>query len=312
MKWVIGATVIALFFGVVATMTIPAQTITPDQATLRLLPPETQGVAFIDVAGLRSSGLVQEIIAEKGLPKPPARLQEFVTATGFDIQRDLDQVTVGRISARELLVIAQARYDKFKVEQYLMDKGALPETYLGRPIYHKDEGGLAFIDNLIFAGSYQAVKKAIDQMTLPGSMPLKPALLDSIRTIEAGSQVWVVGELPADLSLALGENRRMPGQFADFLKSLKSGTYQMRVDADIHARATGTFTSADTASALSDMARGLVALAKLQVAQQQDLLHLLDGIQVSNSATTMTVNIEAPGDVLKKLKDVRPRRFIGN
>jgi hypothetical protein len=73
----------------------------------------------------------------------------------------------------------------------------------------------------------------------------------------------------------------------------------MRIDRDIHARAIADFTDVDTASNLADMARGFIAVAKMQVAKQQpDLLHVLDGIQISSSGSTVTAQIEEPGDLI--------------
>ena len=69
MKWILGVTTIAVVIGVVATMSIPAQTITPDEATLKLFPSETQGIGFVDVAGLRGSTLFNDLILQK-LPHP--------------------------------------------------------------------------------------------------------------------------------------------------------------------------------------------------------------------------------------------------
>src|SRR5207237_6891581 len=96
---------------------------------------------------------------------------------------------------------------------------------------------------------------------------------------------------------------RQLGPAAEVLKSLRRGTYQMRVDRDLHARATGNFADADSAKNLADMARGLIALAKVQVARQQpDLVHLLDGIEVSSSGSSVIAEIEEPGDLLMKLR----------
>ena len=90
---------------------------------------------------------------------------------------------------------------------------------------------------------------------------------------------------------------------APIFKSLQRGTYQMRVARDLHARATGNFSDADSAKDLADMARGLIAVAKLQVAKQQpDLLHVLDGIQVSSNGSSVIAQIDEPGDLLMKLR----------
>ena len=121
-------------------------------------------------------------------------------------------------------------------------------------------------------------------------------LLDAIRTIEAGNQIWAVGNSFA-MNLPTDQLRQTPA--LQMFQSLRRGTYQMRIDHDIHARALGDFTDANTATNLADMARGFIAVAKLQVAKQQpDLLHVLDGIQVSSSGSTVTAQIEEPGDLI--------------
>ena len=61
MKWIIGVSVFAIAMGWVATATIPAATVSIDPTSLKFLPPETQGLAIIDVAGLLGAPLVQVI-----------------------------------------------------------------------------------------------------------------------------------------------------------------------------------------------------------------------------------------------------------
>lgn len=83
----------------------------------------------------------------------------------------------------------------------------------------------------------------------------------------------------------------------------------MRIDRDVHARGTANFTDADNAKTLAGLARGMVALMKIQVAKEnQDVKHALDGVQITNSGTQMIVNIEESGDLVKKLRELRPRR----
>src|SRR5690242_9894849 len=136
MKWIVGASLFALIVGAGFTATIPAQTIVPDQAILRLLPQETQGVAFIDVANLRNVPLVQDLVAQGAIPAAaPPRFNDFVAATGLNFQRDVDRITIGRIGVRDMLAIVEARYDKFKVEQYISAKGIQSETHMGWAIY---------------------------------------------------------------------------------------------------------------------------------------------------------------------------------
>ena len=100
------------------------------------------------------------------------------------------------------------------------------------------------------------------------------------------SQVWGVGDFHfEELPVAqLPPRAAGAGPILEVLRTLQGGTYQMRVDNDVHAKATANFTSAENAKTLADMSRGMIALVKTQVATQNpDLLHALDGVQVSNS-----------------------------
>ena len=77
----------------------------------------------------------------------------------------------------------------------------------------------------------------------------------------------------------------------------------MRVDRDVHAKAVCNFIDAEAARSLSEMARGFLAIAKLQVAKEPDLLHALDGIQVSSSGMSVVVSIDEPGELLLKMPE---------
>jgi hypothetical protein len=297
MKWIFGASILALTLGWAGTATIPAATIRPDESILKYFPAETKGVAFVDVAALRSAPLVQSVLNQGRFQSLPPAVNDFEESTGFDVRRDLEHVTVGTISARERLIVAEAHYDRFKAEQYAKDKGAAAETYLGRQIYHNGDGAVTFLDNVILFGTGDAVKQGLDRITYPGGVQISSDLLDAIRTIEAGNQVWAVGNA-VELNLPAGLPQTPALQI---LQSVRRGTYQMRVDRDIHARALVDFTDANTATNLADMARGLIAMAKMQVAKQQaELVQVLDGIQVSSSGSSVTAQIEEPGDLLMK------------
>jgi hypothetical protein len=317
MKWIVGVSVVAAMTFAIATITIPAQTIFPDQTVLKLFPAETQGVAFVDLAALRNSPLGMEVMAQ-GAPFAPRqpKLQDFMAATGFNFQQDVDRVTVGKVDSRRMMFVIQARYDRFKVERYLADHVTRLDTYMGRTVYEDRDldFGVTFVEDLVIAGYTDAVKKAVEQASVPAStIALRPDLMAAIRNFEAGSQVWGAGEFHFDeLPLAqLPPQAVGAGPILQVLKTLQGGTYQMRVDTGIHAKATANFTSAEDAKTLSDLSRGMIALVKTQVAvPNPDLLHVLDGVQVSNSGTQMVVNIDEPGDLVKKFRDLRQSRGL--
>jgi hypothetical protein len=303
MRWVLGASIIAVAMGWIAIMAIPAATVSVEDAGLKFLPPDTKGIVFIDVAGLRNAPLVQDLLKDKNLAGPRG-WEDFVAATGMDPERDIDRVTIGKLDGKGGVVIVQGRINKFKIEQFLKDKGKESQTYLGQTLYRDGDSTFVVMDNLVFIGQLNAVKKAVDQMQIPGSSPLRGDLMAAIQTIDSGNQVWGVGDFSVNDLGNLGV--RGPAPVTDMLKSLKSGTYQMHVDTGLQARAVGNFADAESAKSIGDLVRGALAVAKLQVAKQQpDMVQLLDGIQLSNSGTTLTLRIEESGELLKKLKDLR-------
>jgi hypothetical protein len=308
MKWFIGVSILATALGWAGTMTIPAATVAPDEATLKYFPPETQSIAFVDVAALRNAPLVQDAL-KSGQFQTPQNFQEIIDKTGFDIRRDLDTVTVGSINTRERLIVANAHYDKLKVEQFLRDSGNSFETYLGRDIYRVGDGEVALVDNIVLFGTGNALKSAIDRITYPGPSQIGSDLLDAIKTIEAGNQIWAVSNAPQQTMLPPGINESTPA--VKILKTVRGGKYQMRIDRDVHARATANFVDAESARNLADMARGFIAVTKLQIAKQQpDFLPVLDGIQVSNSGSSVVAQIDESGDLLMKLQNVRGQALL--
>jgi hypothetical protein len=301
MKWIVGLSAMAaVAMGWVAVAMIPVATVATDDASFKFLPPETKAIAVIDVAALKEAPLIRDSMKEQNLSLPRG-IADFMAATGFDLQRDVDKITIGKLGAKDGLVIVLGRFDKFKVEQYLKDKGRQAETYLGQTLYRDGESTFLIFDNAVVLGPLNAVKKAVDQMQLPGSQPLPGDLTAAIQTIEAGNQIWAVGDFSADDLRTVGV--RGPAPAVEMLKSVTGGTYQMRIDTGLHARAIANFADSDSAQNLADLGRGAIAVAKLQVAKgQPDLLHILDGIQIDSSGTTVTVRIEESGDLLKKLQ----------
>src|SRR4030095_6175856 len=261
MKWVLGAaSIFAIAMGWAATTTIPAATVSTDDAIFKFLPPDTQGIVFIDVAALRNASFVRDVLKDQKVT-PPRGWDEFVKATGTNPELDIDKVTIGKLNASDALVILQGRLDKFKIEQYLKDKGKHPQAYLGHSLYLDGDGAFVLLDNIALLGKLNAVKKGIDQIQLPGSSPLRRDLMAAIQTIEAGNQVWGVGDFSVNDLGTLGV--RGPAPAVEMLKSLKSGTYQMRVDSGIHARAIGNFADSESAKNIGDLARGAIAVAKM-------------------------------------------------
>jgi hypothetical protein len=104
---------------------------TSDPAALRVamlthMPAEATAVVFLDLAEFRSSPFLAQVFAWAPHPPPDQEYIQFVQATGFNYERDLDRVALAitRQSPRStFLAIADGRFDRNKIEAYARSAG---------------------------------------------------------------------------------------------------------------------------------------------------------------------------------------------
>jgi hypothetical protein len=103
---------------------------------LALVPGDASIIVYADVAVLRDEPLVQRLAAMAQPATTAKEYAEFVSATGFDYQRDLDRalLVTHSSSASQTLVFADGRFDQQKIEAYALRSGKL-EQRNGRSVY---------------------------------------------------------------------------------------------------------------------------------------------------------------------------------
>jgi hypothetical protein len=103
---------------------------------LALVPNDASMLVYADVAALRDEPLVQRLAAMAPPGTTAKEYAEFVSATGFDYQRDLDRVLLTSFSASpaQTLVFADGRFDQEKIEAYALRSGTR-EQRNGHSVY---------------------------------------------------------------------------------------------------------------------------------------------------------------------------------
>lgn len=291
MKW---AAAVLLFAGAAVFAAAPASI---DNAALRFLPAQTAGVVFIDAASLRDAPLVENAFHGRGL-SVSGRAGRFVALTGIDPQHDIDAVMIAKLGPGRGFAILTGRIDSAAVEQSLRSKGKTPAAYMGRNLYRDGSLALAVIGNAAVVGQLDAVQKAIEQSGT-GTVALRNDLLDRMKVIEPGNQIWAVGEFAArDLRWA---GVRAPEELLDPVKDLKDAAYEMHVGSSIHARVMGNFADAKSAEDAAETVRSAIELAKAEAATlKPDLIKLLDGIAVRASGVSLTLDVDASADAVSE------------
>ena len=89
--------------------------------SFRYLPPGSTVAINLDLAGLRNNPMVRRLLEGQEPPQLEREYSEFVRATGFDFERDLDSVSLGISGpegARVVHALLQGRFNRQKVEHY--------------------------------------------------------------------------------------------------------------------------------------------------------------------------------------------------
>ncbi len=88
---------------------------------LALMPEDATAVVFVDLAQFRTSSFLAQLFAWAPRPAVEEDYEQFVKATGFNYETDLDRFAVAfSQQSRETLrfAIAEGRFDRKKIEEY--------------------------------------------------------------------------------------------------------------------------------------------------------------------------------------------------
>lgn len=199
----------------------------PAAELLSYAPADSSVVAYADVAALRGSPLLVKLAALAPAAAPDRDYAEFLQATNFQYERDLDRVGVAQRSrgnAQETYVVAEGRFDRKKIAAYALRSGRV-ERQNGADVYIVPTNGPAknlsftFLDErhiALASGPNLAPLLAPHRATnLPRALQERIARL-------AGSPVFAVGRMSASLN---NEAKQLPlgGLRSDQLDALVAG-----------------------------------------------------------------------------------------
>jgi hypothetical protein len=193
----------------------------PFPALLNLAPGDSNFIAYIDLAALRATPLAQQLTAAAQASQDP-EYTNFVNATGFDYQKDLDHVLItsrpGAGGPRNL-VIAEGRFNRDKVEEYAGRSGQLVQQN-GRSVYVvPNASGKTVQFTFLSAGRVAMADGADISAVMYSDEPamLNPAMRDRISRV-AGSPIFA--EVNA-AEFASRANSSGAGQFAGPFQALR-------------------------------------------------------------------------------------------
>jgi hypothetical protein len=111
---------------------IPAQA-APASGLFSMIPPGAPTIGFIDFSAVRESRFYMSRPDHSPITGPSSEYANFVQATGFDFEKDLDRVVLaswpktGSAAEGKTIVVAEGRFNSAKIRDYAVQHGKLDQ-----------------------------------------------------------------------------------------------------------------------------------------------------------------------------------------
>jgi len=286
----------------------------PAEELLSQIPGGAPILVYIDLAAIRNSSFYQHRPNPGPLTIPDHDYADFVQATGFDFEKDLDRVMIAAWPAaagqeKKAVAVADGRFDRQKIRDYALHGGKL-EQQNGRDVFLFQSPGKPGWKSLAFLDDHR-----IALVDGPSIAPLLAAhdasVSDPARERAArlnGATMFMIMRIPdAPADKPAGG---MPPQAAALLRSLQWVTLAAQTEQDVLRISLEG--ECKTASDATQMQSGLEilrmfgssALADPKVSMSLDprsretLQSLLKSADVSTSGERVRIRLEAGPAIL--------------
>jgi hypothetical protein len=244
----------------------------PAVEMVQRLPAGATTILYVDVAELRKSPLLAKLRALAPAAKTDVEYSEFVRATGFDYERDLDRAGIALVEsggARVFYASAEGRFDAKKIAAFALKSGKR-EMQDGHEVFTTTVSGSTRQVTLAFLGKESIVLTDSGDLGLIFSArknnPAVEELAERARRL-AGSPVFAVLRPDRETLRALAA--RIPrglrsDQLAALVGQLRWITIAARPDGErTRIVIEGESISEDTTKQIAGLLEGLLLLARI-------------------------------------------------
>jgi hypothetical protein len=287
-----------------------------DTSLIGLIPSTATLVAGIDVAQCRNSQFGQYVLSKSEANDP--HLDQFMTQTGFDPRRDLDNVVVASTAdstrTPSFAILARGNFDANKIASLATSKGAVATTFQGvNLLVSKDHGqqvALAFPDaGLAVMGDIASVHQVIQNMSNPTTLDMD--LSNRINSVGAANDAWFVSTKGAsmignELSAQTGTQTNTQMQA---LRSIRAASGGVKFGSNVAVTFDAGTRSAQDATSLADVFRFGASMVQMQrdKSPQAGLMAAsMDNMQLTTNGDTVHVAFSMSEKNLEQMAELRP------
>lgn len=292
--------------------------------SFRYLPASCVIAVHLDMAGLRNSPLVRQALENQARPQLDSDYAEFVRATGFNFERDLDSVSVGISGpegARFVHAVLQGRFDQDKINGYSSRNRQSTSTHLGHSIdkFSGPSGRkfrLAFLERerLAFSNAPEAwPMEAMIELAEKSAPALSNRLQDLhvFRHLPAGTQAWAAVDLErvGRLTVPAGPAASGTSLSAELLRGSRMGLVAARVgEREVELRMVAECFSGPQAQRVAQSLAGLRSLLAALATREGppgaaggQLARSLEGISIGVERNAAVVNWRLETALLERM-----------
>jgi hypothetical protein len=280
---------------------------------LAYLPADASGVAYANVQEVMNSEFRQKL--NQIIPTGEGR-DEFLEATGIDIERDIDTVVAAMsLKQEDAIVIVRGRFNTTQIEALLRQTTGQVEEYQGIRLvtaghrnYAVDDGtprdtqadttfSVAFLEaGLLAVGPSASVKRAIDAKVSGQNVTANAELMTYVNDIRAGQSAWAVGKFDA-----VKQSAEIPEQILQHLPAVQWFALTTRINGGVTGSIRADALDDAAAENLRDVVRGGLAMGRLVSGQDQNIKMLLDSMQMTGTGKTVALTFSVSPQMLDVL-----------
>lgn len=164
---------------------------------IALAPVDANTLIYVDLQALRESSFSEDLTQWAPVSEQDAEYKQFIAATGFDFERDLDRVLLllpAHETPRGAVAVAEGRFDRARISAYALQAGrremAGDREYFIVPVESE-----ARSVTLFFLSPGRMLLAEGETLPAPAG-GISVAMQDRVRRV-AGSPLFALGALPA-------------------------------------------------------------------------------------------------------------------
>jgi hypothetical protein len=282
-----------------------------DPTLLGLVMPDAKVISGIRVDSAKGSQFGQYVLAH--MQSDDAGLQTFISNTGFDPRRDLNEILVatsGTSDAPSPLILGKGVFNPSQILTAARNQGATPSSYKGFDLLSrqgtKSTDTIALSASFALIGPADQVRAAIDRL---GAQPaLDPAVIAKVRTTAAANDAWFVstGPITNFFTGKLSDSALGPATQGNLFQAIQqaSGGLKFGQSGGVLITGEAVTRSPQDATALADVIRFIAGLIQMNAGadpQAQQAAAVLKDLQVTPVGSTTKLSLSLSEAFLEQM-----------